>query len=1099
MAQKIIFELSVQDANIAVQLDLLRGNLKQINKELRDVDQSSKAFESLSNEAAQTRVQINQLTEQQKALRKEFAAAQVPTDSLAGLRIQYSQLVTEITKLTKAERESKAGQELIKNAAGVKAEINEIQESVGNFTGSVGNYKNSILEAFDIMGQFGGSLGEQAGLLNLARQGFDVVTAGAEKFAGTFREGVDRLKEGVAGFKEYLENLGKAKKVQQEAADAAGEVGEAVGESAAEGVKAGAGLVESAKGASLFSRAGTALKGVLAGLGIGLLITLLVSLIAIFQRFAPIVDFVEQAVAGLSAAFDVLVSRAVKFFSGIGKFLTGDFSGGFDEIADSVSGIGDAMVNAALAAADLQKQFQDLEDAQKDFVLQNAKAEAAVRRLEVALKDRTKGDGDRLKIAAQISKIETENLAAKTDLINREIELERRKLLLTGQVTEEQANQIAAGNFDLARQLEDEFKLQQDQTDRIRDLLVQRVNAEGESATLLERVENRKNAILDQAAERRAAAAKKAQEAIDRETKALEAQQARIQELAKGIRDLDATTILNEFDQRATEIENRRADALEKLAQQRANLKKKIQDQGGIIKESDQQEADLIDEQTASIIAAYQKQVEEVNAEREAARNKAQAELRELSLEVQKLADQNAQKLAEIEAEIINTDFDQQQTRLKATLAERQKDLNDSLLEGSITQKQYNEQAKQLQVDFNAESADLERQRVEAQIRLAEQLKEAKINAARATLDAELEAIRQAAEADIAALNERAQSQGIDNSQQIAERERQAIEQRTAAYQNYQATVNDATADLTQAQLDGAAAVNDADAKVQADKLARLEEEKKKRGELQDFLLESANTIAGAVLQIEKNRLEQQTNEQIKGLDAEYAKKKQAAQGNQAELEKLDKEYAKKKEAIEKAAARQRKQIAIKEALIQGALSVIKALPNLFLAAAAAIATAAQIAVINSQTFAQGGIAKLRKSGTFRGRSHAAGGIRGVFEDGTHIEVEGDEDFIILNKRASAERRRLSMLNQRFGGQSFAGGGALDFTPQVAIPGASGSNPERIVIVTEATFSEEQIVFFAEMVAGKTATESKTAIAEGLNDANRRNEREAALAENRAG
>ena len=84
MAQKIIFELSVQDANIAVQLDLLRGNLKQVNKELRDVDQSSKAFESLSNEAAQTRVQINQLTEQQKALRKEFAAAQVPTDSLAG-------------------------------------------------------------------------------------------------------------------------------------------------------------------------------------------------------------------------------------------------------------------------------------------------------------------------------------------------------------------------------------------------------------------------------------------------------------------------------------------------------------------------------------------------------------------------------------------------------------------------------------------------------------------------------------------------------------------------------------------------------------------------------------------------------------------------------------------------------------------------------------------------------------------------------------------------------------------------------------------------------------------------------------------------------
>jgi len=1095
MAQKIIFELSVQDANIAVQLDLLRGNLKEINKELRGVDQSSKAFESLSNEAAQTRVQISQLTEQQKALRKEFAAAQIPTDSLAGLRIQYSQLVTEITKLTKAERESKAGQDLIKNAAGVKAEINDIQESVGNFTGSVGNYKNSVLEAFDVLGQFGGSLGEQAGLLNLARQGFDAVSIGAQRFAGTFKEGLDRLKEGAAGFKDYLSNLDKTKKVQKEVADTAGEVGEAVGESAAEGVKAGAGLAESAKGASLFSRAGTALKGVLIGLGIGLIITLFTSLIAIFQRFAPIVDFVEQAVAGLSAAFDVLVSRAVKFFSGIGKFLTGDFSGGFDEIADSVSGIGEAMVNAAIAAADLQRQFQDLEDAQKDFVLQNAKAEAAVKRLEVALKDRTKGDADRLKIAAEIGKIETSNLAAKTDLINREIELEKKKLLLTGQVTQEQADQIAQGNFDLARQLEDEFKLKQDQTDKIRDLLVSRVNAEGESATLLERVENRKNAIIDQAAERRAAAAKKTQEAIDKETKALEAQQARIQELAKSIRDLDATTILNEFDQRATEIENRRADALEKVAQQRANLKKKIQDQGGIIRESDKKEADLIEEQTASIIAAYQKQVDEVTAEREATRSKAQAELRGLSLEVQKLADQNAQKLAEIEAEIINTDFDQQQTRLKTSLAERQKALNESLLEGNVTQKEYQQQAKQLQVDFNAETADLERKRVQAQTSLAEQLKKAKIQTARATLNVELDAIKQASEADISALNERAKSEGIDTTAQVTEREKQAAEQRKTAYQNYAAVVNEASASLTQTQLDGLKAVNDADANVQADKLRRLEEEKKKRAELQDFLLESAGTIASAIIEIEKNRLEQQTAKQIDSLDTEYAKKKEAAQGNQTELERLDKEYAKKKEAIEKASARQRKQIAFKEALIQGALSVIKALPNLFLAAAAAVATAAQIAVINSQTFAKGGIAKM---GTFRGRSHSAGGIKGVFEDGTRIEVEGDEDFIILNKRASAERRRLSQLNHRFGGKMFETGGALDFTPQIAIPSGGGSNSERIVIVTEATFSEEQIVLFADKVAGKTATESKTAIAEGLNDANRRNERETALAENRA-
>ena len=69
---------------------------------------------------------------------------------------------------------------------------------------------------------------------------------------------------------------------------------------------------------------------------------------------------------------------------------------------------------------------------------------------------------------------------------------------------------------------------------------------------------------------------------------------------------------------------------------------------------------------------------------------------------------------------------------------------------------------------------------------------------------------------------------------------------------------------------------------------------------------------------------------------------------------------------------------------------------------------------------------KFAKGGTFGGSSHANGGTKGVFSDGTQIEVERDENFYILNKNASRHINGLSTLNQQFGGiPLMANGGAV--------------------------------------------------------------------------
>jgi len=210
-------------------------------------------------------------------------------------------------------------------------------------------------------------------------------------------------------------------------------------------------------------------------------------------------------------------------------------------------------------------------------------------------------------------------------------------------------------------------------------------------------------------------------------------------------------------------------------------------------------------------------------------------------------------------------------------------------------------------------------------------------------------------------------------------------------------------------------------------------------------------------------------------------------------LVKIEKDYQKRKLELEKQSAEERRKIALKEAIIQGALAIIKALAtgNYFAAIAAGIATALQIAVINKQTFAKGGAVK---SGTFGGKSHAQGGTQGHFDDGTFVEVEKDEDFIILNKAASFERKRLSNLNSRFGGRRFAAGGSLDFTPQIAVPSASPGTT--LVVTAQAAFTDDQIRLMAREIATQNAIGTRQAIGEGLNDNNRLQERKAAAAIN---
>ena len=144
----------------------------------------------------------------------------------------------------------------------------------------------------------------------------------------------------------------------------------------------------------------------------------------------------------------------------------------------------------------------------------------------------------------------------------------------------------------------------------------------------------------------------------------------------------------------------------------------------------------------------------------------------------------------------------------------------------------------------------------------------------------------------------------------------------------------------------------------------------------------------------------------------------------------LDKE-TEAKEKARKEQAEAQKAIAIVQAVIAAALGIANAFtlppPASFVAAAAtAVATGAQIAVIASQKFAKGGI--------LNGPSHANGGISTPFG-----ELEGGE-AVITRAATKKHSALLSAINVDGGGKKFANGGITG--APISAPSVANANTD---------------------------------------------------------
>lgn len=185
-----------------------------------------------------------------------------------------------------------------------------------------------------------------------------------------------------------------------------------------------------------------------------------------------------------------------------------------------------------------------------------------------------------------------------------------------------------------------------------------------------------------------------------------------------------------------------------------------------------------------------------------------------------------------------------------------------------------------------------------------------------------------------------------------------------------------------------------------------------------------------------------------------------------------EEQYEKQVEQVQRKAFERKKRLDIAQAIVNGALAMTQTAANVgfplqfVFSPIVAAMTAAQIAVIASQKFADGGlIEKFANGGMVVGKSHAQGGEK--FAVGGRVaELEGGE--AVINKRSTAMfKGQLSAMNAAGGGVKFADGGLMNMPSfassqfnaigQQNMMGAMNTSSRVVVVEADITNSQNTV------------------------------------------
>ena len=271
-----------------------------------------------------------------------------------------------------------------------------------------------------------------------------------------------------------------------------------------------------------FQSAGGGVKGfgmALATTGLPLFIMAFQQLINVFEGFKPIADAVENAVRAVGDAFNALIS-------------------------------GGSITQAVKEGQELLEVMRDLEDTEKAYAITSEASRKKVNELITQSKDRAKTEKEKLAIIDEANRVEKkafdESVKRNEELLKKQMEIFSRKNKLSGEELDLLTKGTSNEALELRTRLERSTAFKEKELEAIQEGLLKRVQLEGDSNILQEKLLNRRNALLEKEDEERAKANEKAQARAEKRQEQLERELEK-ERLAKEKYNQDIDKLTDEF------------------------------------------------------------------------------------------------------------------------------------------------------------------------------------------------------------------------------------------------------------------------------------------------------------------------------------------------------------------------------------------------------------------------------------------------------------------------------------------------------------------------------------------------------------------------
>lgn len=404
-------------AEYQTKIDAAREAESKLKKQLKDGEISRQQY---NEEMAASKAYIADCNDSiriiTKTMQNQIKQEKEQEGSLRSLRAQLSNLTAEYDALSEAERKGTRGEELKNYINEVTDALKGAEEETQRYYRNVGNYKEAIMEAANA---------------NVP-----------------FIQQINVMVTSLGGVRNYLSGVNQR-------------------------------MIIVAKTTTGLTRVVKLLGTTMLGLGIGLLLVALASLVSWFTKTQKGVEAANKIMAALGATINVIIDRASKLGSALVNLFTGNFKKAGEDVKAIFSGIGKEIADETKQAWELAEVLNEIDKKEVMLSMSRAANRAEIEKLKKAADDQTLSTQERIKAAEKAAEIEKKDLEIQTELAEArlantlgytEMNREVRKLMeqiKSGDITADEV----IGKLGLSESTIEDLKTFRDQFNELQELM----------------------------------------------------------------------------------------------------------------------------------------------------------------------------------------------------------------------------------------------------------------------------------------------------------------------------------------------------------------------------------------------------------------------------------------------------------------------------------------------------------------------------------------------------------------------------------------------------------------------------------------------------